>query len=491
MRASWLMALFCMVPLSFSQSSDFRFDNGPLVRRELVDGRPRLTVIAQDDPARDLLRTIAQAYELEVVGLMHLQKELVSVHLEGRELNDILTVVLGGLDLEHERHGTVLEIKPIQPRSSDELFALADRAWLDFYRRFPSHPLAPHAQYSRAELKEKTKNFSGARDLYLKLAKDYPGSMEIGPALLRAGYLSAKQGDTAQAAQIFRNLSSMDISDSLQAATRVELARVLITQGDPLQALHLIKSMEVDYPASDEGEATVRRLIRARALNKLGKYVDAMREIDMLDRSFDDLAAWESLHIRATAFDGMGLHADASRAWLLYATDAIGKERAEAYANAARLALLANDEVAVLFIAETAAKQGFEEGLSEYLIEAKERLGMLDAQPGSDLNHTLDGIEAWIEEGKILRAMNALKPLFNQRSRMLELDLRARLSVAWARCIEDQEGLKPAIQLLSDERTSFTTSEEIRLLDITAASLFEKHNRFVEATLAYQGEYGQ
>ncbi len=491
MRALLPMLLACLAPLGSAQIDDVFSDLGPLVRRELMDGRPRLTAIAEDDPARDVVRDIARLYQLEIVGLQHLDKSLVSVHLEARELKDILTVMLGSLGLEHERHGSVLEIRPVSSHTSAELFALADSAWLDFYRRFPNHPMAPHAQFSRAEIKEKTNNLSAARDLYLKLVKDYPASMEMGPALLRAGHLSAKQGDTAQAAQIFRNLSNMDIPDSLQAATRVELARVLITQGDPQQALNLLKSMEVDYPALDEGEATVRRLIRARALNKLGKFVNALREIDMLDRHFDELSAWESLHIRATAFEGMGLHADASQAWLYYATDAIGKDRAEAYASAARLALLANDELAVRFIAKTAAEAGFDEGLQDYLEEAEMRLGMVDVEPRSDLNNTLDSIEDLIEQGKILTAMNKLKPLFNRRSRMLEVDLRARLSVAWARCIENQEGLDQAIQLLSQERLTFNTTEEIALIDVAAASLFEKHNLFVEAVKAYQGEYGQ
>jgi len=325
----------------------------------------------------------------------------------------------------------------------------------------------------------------------LKLAKDYPDALEMGPALLRAGQLSGKQGDSAQASQIFRRLSTLDIPHDLQTDARIELARVLVDQGDPQQALNLLKSMEVDYPALDQGEATVRRLIRARALNQLGKFVNAMREIDMLDSNFDDLSAREALYIRATAFDGMGLHADASRAWLLFATDTIGKERSEAFASSARLALLANDEVAVIFIAETAAAVDADQGIKSYLMEAKERLGLIEKSPATDLSSMLDEAQAWIESGEALRAMTALKPLFDSRSTLTDAPLKARLAVTWARAIEEQFGLEPAIDVLRAERPIFSNPAQLGLLDIAAASLFEKHNRFVEATRAYQGEYGQ
>jgi len=491
MKASLLSWMLLLAPALGAQDNNVLGEYGPLVRRELMDGRPRLTVIAEDNPAKELIRMIARRYELEIVGLDLLGNSLVSAHIEDRDLKSTLTAILGSLDLRHERHGKLLEIKPIEDLSSEQLFAMADAAWAEFHSRFPSHPMAPHAQFSRAEIKERTGNLSAARDLYLKLVKDYPDSLEMGPALLRAGQLSAKQGDTSQAAEILRRLSSMDISDSLQASTRMELARVLISQGDPQQALNLIKSMEVDYPAADQGEATVRRLIRARALNKLGKFAVALREIDMLDRNFDDLSAWESLFIRATAFEGMGLHADAAISWLAYAVKAIGKDRANAYASAARLALLANDEMAVIFISDKAIEDGFEAQVSEYLMQAKERLGLAEPQQDNDLAAKLEEGEKRIEAGEILRAMELLQSLFQNRTRIHELDVKARLDVAWARCIEDQEGLAQAIQILANERKTFSSSDELKLLDIAAASLFEKHELFVEATQAYQGEYGQ
>ncbi len=124
-------------------------------------------------------------------------------------------------------------------------------------------------------------------------------------------------------------------------------------------------------------------------------------------------------------------------------------------------------------------------------MQAKERLGLAEPQQDNDLAAKLEEGEKRIEAGEILRAMELLQSLFQNRTRIHELDVKARLDVAWARCIEDQEGLAQAIQILANERKTFSSSDELKLLDIAAASLFEKHELFVEATQAYQGEYGQ
>jgi len=126
-----------------AQSTPGRADYGPVVERVLVDGRPRLTVIAEDYPAKEILRLIAQSYDLEVVGLGHLDRALINAHIEGRELQSSLTVILGSIDMQFRRQAGVLEIMPISEHDSIELFALAEIAWADFYRRFPAHPMAP------------------------------------------------------------------------------------------------------------------------------------------------------------------------------------------------------------------------------------------------------------------------------------------------------------------------------------------------------------
>jgi tetratricopeptide (TPR) repeat protein len=490
MKFILLLCLLWLTPVASLQSQDDA-NYGPLVQRVQVNGRPRLTVIATDIPAKEVVRMIARAYELQLVGLENLKNRLVSAHLKGRDLNSTLEMILGSLDMQHKRHGKVLEIMPLQAQTSDELFAKADTAWASFYRRFPTHPMAPHAQFSRASIQEKRNKLSAARDIYLKLAKDYPLSMEVGPAMLRAGIISANQNENTQAATIFRDLIKMAIPTELQASARMELARALIGMNDPKRALNLLRALEADYPSMDKAEATVRRLIRARALNKMDQPYDALREIDLLDKNFNDLAAWESLHIRATAFEKIGLFTDASRAWLHYAINAIGKDRSQAFASAARLALQADDELAVLFIAETAAEDGLAEGLEEFVTDAKVRLGLIEAQPTSDRGSSLDEAEALVNVGEILRAMKLLGPLYRTRSSMIEVDLRARLTVLWARCKENQNGLDEAIALLKLERSTFSSTSELNLIDIGAADLFTKHDQFLEAARAYQGEFGQ
>ena len=305
---------------------------------------------------------------------------------------------------------------------------------------------------------------------------------------MRAGRISASLGQWGEAARLFRTLANSDVAEEYHASARLEWARAMISQGDAQAALYMLSALETNYPATDTTQRTARRLVRARAYNESGRFMEALEEIDLADGTFDAFGAWEALFIRAVALEGIGLPGEAARAWLLYAGEAQGHERARAYEEAARLSIEAEDELAALFVVQQAKLAGVAEGLGRFERQARERLGLTIEEEAESIQDRVAKAERWIEEGEVARASAVLQSLFLARG-ALDEETDARVCVGWAQCIENAIGLEAAIDILTEVRPSFASAEARRRIDIGAATLFEQAGRFEAAIEAYQGRY--
>jgi tetratricopeptide (TPR) repeat protein len=375
-----MMLALAVTALAFAGAQEIH--DGNLVRplrvgAESIEGRLWFSVQAQNASALGVVREIARLSGRDVTGLDALDEPaLVTVDLVDRPLDQVLEFTLGSLGLRADLSRTTIEIVSDRPKTADEHLDLAAAAWLRAWSRFPDHMDAPQARLAQAEIAEMRGLSSAARSSYLTLAEDYPSSAVVGEAYMRAGRISGQLGQWAEASRLFRTLSNLDAGSEYHAAARLEWARAMVAQGDPQAALYMLSALATNYPTTDVTELTGRRLVKARALNARELFMEALTELDRADPNFDDFGRWEALHIRALALEGVGLPGDAARAWLLYAGEANGNDRAHAYHEAARLSLAADDELAVLFVIRQAEIAGVTTGLEAYERDARQKLGL-------------------------------------------------------------------------------------------------------------------
>lgn len=460
----------------------------PSVKTMVSDGRTWFSVRSQNSSALSLLEDLAAAANRDLQGVDVLPEgALLTVDLDRRPLDQVLEYALGSLGLRAElsRDSITLSEMPTDPQAELELAAAA---WARATRRFPDDPSAPQARLAQGELAERKGLLVAARDNYLSLIEDYPLSPLVGEAYMRAGRLSTSLGQWGEASRLFRTLANSQVAREYLVAARREWARCMVAQGDAQAALYMLNALDTQYPASDATDQTARRLVKASALNATGRYMEALQEIDLADRDFDEYGAWEALQIRAVALEGVGLPGEAARAWLLYAKDAAGPDKAFAYGEAARLALASNDEVAVLFVVRQADQDGVHTGLENYEAEARRHLGLdVDATAASP-EEKLDRAEEELADGDTEAAAKLVQPLYLARGALDEAT-SARVCIAWARTIDAEGDLDTALAVLSQARPEFTEQEAIHALDVAAARLLESRGRFDDAVEAYQGRY--
>jgi len=478
-----------VIPLLFwlaSASQDL--SDSPEVEVEALEGRSWFTVHAQNASAERVLLELARASGRELELHVPLDSALLTIDLVRRPLEQVVEYALGSVGMHHEMRQDTIVVHPGTAQDVEGAFDLASAAWSRAALRFPDDPQAPVARLSQGEIAEWHGDLELARDRYLSLPRDYPKASEVAEATLRAGRISERLGQWGEASRLFRTLANLESAQEYQAIARLEWARAMIAQGESQAALQMLGVLDASHPAANPMEATARRLVRARALETRGFHMEALRELDLAEHDLDPLGRWESLEIRASALTGAGLHAEAGRAWLLYAQEARGTDRAFAYRQAAERALEAGDDLAVMFVAREATERSVEVDLSDLVRSARAGLGFADVDPGESLAERIAAAEAALEEGALDRAEPAWEALFLARG-ALDEETSARIGVGWTRCVAARRGLGPAIALLVEERGNLHSAEARRIVDLGAAALFEEHGRFEDAIDAYEGRY--
>ncbi len=458
------------------------------VRVETIEGRPWFTVRAQNASAEHILAQVARASGHDLENHVSFDRAaLVTVALVRRPLDQVLEYLLGSIGLRHELRQDAIVVLPAEVENADLGLALANDAWIRAAGRYPAHPSAPAARLAQGEIAELRGELELARERYLALIQDYPRASTTGEATMRAGRISARLGQWGEASRLYRGLANLDSAPEYHAAARLEWARAMVAQGESQAALQMLSALASAHPAASPIEESARRLVRARALSTRGLHMEALQELDLSEAHLDPLAQREALEIRAGALAGIGLPAEAGRAWLLVAQDAHEGDQIYAYQQAAELALEAGDELAALFVVREARERGVELELAYVEHEARDRLGLVDEQRAG-VAERLSQAEAALNRNEVGRASEVLETLFLARGAVDE-QTSARITVAWARCVESRESLERAIALLSEVREGLSSPEAQRLVDIGAAALFEKNGRFEEASGAYEGRY--
>lgn len=455
-------------------------------RQETKEG-PRWSVLCEEAPLDELLRTLARKAGLALEGseVVPVGTRL-TVELERRPLEQVLAFVLGSQGLRHELVRGTLRLLPASQEPA-ELLRLAQGAWKTVEAEGDEHA-ATRAKLAQGNLAEVRGDLEAAYHLYAELAEE-ERTDDAAEATYRAGRILERLGHWAEAAQHFRTLSGMDGAERFHSKARLELARVSIELGDAKSSLHLLNFLDSNYATDDEGERAERRLVRARACNAVHEYVEALRMLEEGDVLAAPEAEVRSLAIRAEAFEGLGYEVEAARAWLVYARESSeGETRAAAFQKAAALSLAGGDELGTLFVCREAAKAGADEGLGALAHQARLRLGLDEEEIPATIHERLELAETLLARDELASALELFEGLYLARGALPEPE-QARVLAGWARLQLERLGLTAALELLARARLAFEDPTAIQTLDLAAAALLEDQGQYEAAAEAYRGVY--
>lgn len=464
-----------------------------IIESRLEDGLQWWTVRVHQVPVDRFLYQLGNRASMSIEGLATLSlNALVTVDLQDRPLEHVLEFALGSVGLNYQLRRDTIEILQDEDDviPAGDAMTRASLAWLAATTRFPDHASAPVARLAQGEIAELRGDLSTAQSLYLSIPADYPESLSAIEATMRGGRALARMQRWSEASTQFRSLTKDPDAAEYHAGARLEIARCAVHLGDPQSALYVLESLDDDYPTTDLVERTGRLIVRAMALNAMGRYTEAMRELDAAGSQLDPLGGSDAFLVRAEALEGLQLHVEAGQAWIQYSREVEGPERTRALREAARLALDGGDEMGALFVWREADRIGLGPELEDLRQEARRRLGLTEDIVPEDVAVTdrVTLAEGWLDAGAVERATPVFESLYLGRS-ALAPEEAVRVTIGWARCIEARQSLSSAIRVLAEARPNAPAIELKARLDVAAADLFEKHGRYDEAIDAYKGSY--
>jgi tetratricopeptide (TPR) repeat protein len=497
--AALLLAARLALPVVSGQDPAAFTREPSVVKLEREGGVELWTVRARESSVSALLARLAELADCAVDATTAIERApLVTVALERRPLAQVLEFALGsaGLlaELDDSSGASTIRVRAdrTEGETAEQRASLAAAAWARAAARHPRHPVAAAARLAQGELAELRGHTEAARERYLDCLARAPASPSASEAYLRAGRIAAERGEWNEASEHFRALANLPGADEYRAVARVELARATLALGDAPGALHILDALEASHPCHEKTERTARALLRIEALLSVRRFQDALLELEAGAEGFDPLGVRELPRLRARALEGAGLFEDAARAWLLVARAEAGPTSAPALRSAARLAEEAGDPLAVLYVAREARAAGLGACVAEPEQRARRELGLeppaADASPRAEAR--LAQAERWLGKHELERAASELETLFEERE-LLELAplSRARLALAWARCLATTHGIDAATGAVRGERARLAPLEARAALDRGMAELLEEHGSFERAADAYRGEW--
>ncbi len=471
------------------------------------DGQPLLSIQAKDVSAEALTRLIARRLNISrVEGFDQLDDDPhVTVNVTLRPAEQVLRWTLGTVGLTAVVGNDALVVAPDVGANPDgkAMLRKATTRYLDALRRFPDYPDADRAQMARATIAERLgqEEWSTAVLNYDQLIEEYPHSDLVPEALQRCGHLYGEMGVWDQAILRYEELSRREDPHPYHAIARLELADALChrgeTESEPAvavgmgnKALYVLEALDASYPTKEPQQRYERLLVQARAHALAGNGIRALQTLDAAARySRAGVKDARILELRARALEHAGELAAASSAWLAWAESMEGQARIDGYQRAARAALRAGEDLAVLMIHARAEELGFGDELASAEAQARATLGLpvttasaLD--PAADLARGENHVTArrWKAAREVLRGV------YQQRSQ-LSPEEEVRLATAYAKSLHKLGHEEAAIDVLRAIVGDLDKEPLRRQLYLLAADLYENRTqpRFDLAVEALKG----
>jgi len=457
---------------------------------ESPDG-PLLTVYADHAPIGRVVRNIARQLQLQVKGLEDVDStEPVGLYFEKRPLTEAIHWILGSAGLRGQLSSETLRIFDDTPPfpTPENLFDLAEVTWLRALRRSPGRPEGIRAEMALAEIQESRGALAAAVNHYEYLIERHPDSEYTAEAMLVSGIHLGELGEWDAAAQRFQQLSRLNKSHPYHALARLELARALCYSNQPTIALYTLEALDQYYPASSDQDKRARLVLRARAEALLGEAIDSLRSLDLAAQySLEGQPGIEVLEIRAMALERANRPGEAAVAWLQLADRTAGEMQKSALVSAAQSALVAGDELGVLFIEAWANELRSDASVEGLAIEARLRIGLetgsiIHLDDGQRLAHAKQLLEA----GQSAEAVRGIQLLYQQRD-ALEESFLLDLGLTYAKALDAESMTDMAIDVLREVAPHLSQRDDRRRLYLLASTIYESHGRLQDALNALEG----
>lgn len=471
-------------------------------------GEQVVTLHAKNLPANEVLDGLCDALGRRLRWTEEIDNiPNVTVHLVDGYPNDVLRTVIGAAGLRVRLTSDQVEVSKEFGAFAkrEELLFASEAAYTMALRRFPNNPARVAAREALAEMSIAENRLDRAVEHYgylieeFRVARDQslaiaPELLEFIPeALVRSGRLQVelRRWDAARESfQLLADIGDLSPHSYFPEALR-ELARCQCELGDPKKALYQVRALSSnpEFAPKDDMDRARRLLVEARALILTEEPVSALRLLDQCAALHQiSFKNYEVMELRAKALEKSGRPAEAAQAWLGFYYDVkLDDERRKALVNAANLSLTSGDEVAVMMIHEMAKEHGWGSDIQPALNLARARLSIdsTNFMAGSTAERLLRA-EDLHTSGLNGQARQVLEGLYEVHLALGQSE-KIRLAFAYAKVLDQLEGVDSAIKVLRVIAATLETQEARTRLYLLAAEIYETHEMFDQAIDAYAG----
>lgn len=421
---------------------------------------------------------------------------LLDITITDRPFGEALGILMGCVGLRIEQRAETLTLSPEYEEAASHR-ALLERARLNLVSTlsaFPSTEVSPLVLQAIARVEEKL-GLNDAAEAHLRqLAQDYPHSDLVPSALAHAGQLLQRAGQWGEAKLVLSQLCNLPYAHDFYPNGLLELARCHAQLGEGRQGLRILDALNAIWPleesAGSAADQAERLFVNAACLYEAG---DAGRALVLLDKCNElghrgDLDP-QVFPLRARALEAVGRPADAAVAWLARSRTVEGKElKAGALVEAARLALVADDQLALDLIYARGVELGVETSLDGLRFEARASLGLNTSgmKPDSPAGLLLLG-KLHLDAGRYEQALSALLAAKAHRQEFNESE-NLNLNILLGRASLEVRGVDSAVAEMREGLSLLSRRGDRTQVYLYVAELYESAGRYEDAIAAYEGQ---
>lgn len=283
-----LLTVFSCLALAMQSEPSEGLQIGKIrMESESKGGQVLYRVEARIVPLKDLLETISQKTGLQFEGLdTGIAQSLVNVSLADRRLDEVLSYVLGCVDLKfHWKDRTVrLERIPSAetPEGRSQLQLEGIKATYKAIDKFPAHPDSTKLSLIIAAIDEREGRVEEANQRYQGIIRNFPGAAEVPDAMLALGRNFLHRGEAEKAREFLWRL----VNDFPRAPIMPEayflLGHCLLILQQVEMAEDFLESMTENH--KDSPFAPKARIYLAEAKRRIDKAADARVMLEKMER---------------------------------------------------------------------------------------------------------------------------------------------------------------------------------------------------------------
>jgi len=491
------MNLFLLLTLA-AQTPDLQ------VSVSSYEGETSCTISAEQVSPRDVFgalmreaRPLPGVDSIIVIGADKIPATpLLDLTISDRPFGEALGILMGCVGLRVEQRATTLTVLPeyLEGASSEELLERSRRNLVSTFSAFPNSEVSPLILRAMARVEEKLGLNDAAESHLRQLAQDFPSSDLVPSALTHAAQLLQRSGQWGEAKQVLSQLCNLPYAHDHYPNGLLELARCHAELGEGRQGLRILDALNAIWPLDkgvDSPAIQAERLfVQAACLFEAG---DAGGALVLLDKC-NDLGHRGDLDpkvfpLRARALEAVGRPADAAVAWLARSRRVEGKElQGAALSEAARLALVADDQLALDLIYARGVELGVEQSLAGHRFEARASLGLSTdgMKPEGPSGLLLLG-KRRLDAGRNEEALSALLAAKAHRDEFNETE-NLDLNILLGRASKEVRGIDSAVAEMREGLPLLSKRGDRTQVYLYAAELYESAGRYEDAIAAYEGQ---